>query len=67
MLNIRGLKAAVDGQAILKGINLEVKPGEFMPLWDQMAQVRVRCLMFLPVVMITMLPMEGGLFGKRHS
>lgn len=28
MLNIRGLKAAVDGQAILKGINLEVKPGE---------------------------------------
>ena len=28
MLNIRGLKAEVDGQAILKGINLEVKPGE---------------------------------------
>ena len=28
MLNIRGLKAAVDGQTILKGINLEVKPGE---------------------------------------
>ena len=28
MLNIRGLKAGVDGQAILKGINLEVKPGE---------------------------------------
>ena len=28
MLNIRGLRAEVDGQAILKGINLEVKPGE---------------------------------------
>ena len=28
MLNIRGLKASVDGQQILNGINLEVKAGE---------------------------------------
>lgn len=28
MLSIRNLKASVDGQQILKGINLEIKPGE---------------------------------------
>ncbi len=28
MLQIRNLKAGIDGQAILKGINLEIKPGE---------------------------------------
>lgn len=28
MLNIKELNVAVNGQSILKGINLEVKPGE---------------------------------------
>jgi Fe-S cluster assembly ATP-binding protein len=28
MLSIKNLKAEIDGKEILKGINLEVKPGE---------------------------------------
>ena len=28
MLNIKSLKASIDGKPILKGINLNIKPGE---------------------------------------
>ena len=41
MLNIRGLRAEVDGQAILKGINLEVKPGEVHAIMGPNGQVKV--------------------------
>ena len=41
MLNIRGLRAEVDGQAILKGINLEVKMGEVhADTWDPAGQTK---------------------------
>jgi len=42
VLSVRDLTAEVDGTPILNGVNLEVKAGEFMRLWGQMALVRVR-------------------------
>ena len=33
MLEIKDLHVSIDGREILKGINLEVRPVKFMPLW----------------------------------
>jgi Fe-S cluster assembly ATPase SufC len=46
MLKINNLHAKIeDGVEILKGINLEIKPGEFTRLWDQMVQENLHFLL----------------------
>jgi Fe-S cluster assembly ATP-binding protein len=40
MLKIEGLKANVLDRPILKGISLEMRPGEVHAIMDPMAQVR---------------------------
>lgn len=42
MLSIKDLHVSVEGNEILKGLSLEIKPGKFTLLWDQMVRVRVR-------------------------
>lgn len=41
MLKINNLHASVDDKAILRGINLEVKPGEVHAIMGQMALEKV--------------------------
>ena len=38
MLNIKNLEATIDNKHILKGLNLDIKPGKCMQLWVQMVQ-----------------------------
>ncbi len=40
LLIIKDLHAEIDGKEILKGINLEIKPARFTPLWDPMGLVK---------------------------
>jgi Fe-S cluster assembly ATP-binding protein len=42
MLSIQDLQVAVEDKAILRGLNLEVRPGEVTPLWGQTAPGKVR-------------------------
>ena len=44
MLKINNLHASVEDKEILKGINLEVKPGEVHALWGLMVQEKVHFL-----------------------
>ena len=41
-LSIRNLQVSVEGKRILRGLNLDIKQGEVMPSWGQMAQAKVR-------------------------
>lgn len=56
MLKIANLKATVDGKEILKGLNIEVKPGEVHAIMGPNG--RVRYPMYSPVVKIMKPPME---------
>jgi Fe-S cluster assembly ATP-binding protein len=38
MLSIQDLHVAVEDKAILRGLNLEVRPGRSTPLWGQTAR-----------------------------
>ncbi len=42
MLSIQDLHVAVEDKAILRGLNLEVRPGRSTPLWGQTARGKVR-------------------------
>ncbi len=39
---IEGLKAAIEGKEILKGLSLEIKGGEVHALWVRTVRVKVR-------------------------
>ena len=41
MLNIKNLEAIIDNKHILKGLNLNIKPGKFMQLWALMVLEKV--------------------------
>jgi Fe-S cluster assembly ATP-binding protein len=47
MLSIKNIHANVEGKQILNGIDLEIKPEKFMPLWDQMVQEKAHWLRYL--------------------
>ncbi|STV25910.1 iron-sulfur cluster assembly ATPase protein SufC [Klebsiella pneumoniae] len=42
MLSIQDLHVAVEDKAILRGLNLEVRPERSTPLWGRTAQAKVR-------------------------
>ena len=41
MLQLQNLKASINDKSILNGLNLEIKKGRFMQLWDLMDQEKV--------------------------
>lgn len=50
MLSIKKLHARVEGNEILKGINIEVKPGEIHAIMGLTVQVKVLWLRCLRVI-----------------
>lgn len=43
MLSIKNLKVSVEGNEILKGLDLEIKPGEVHAIMGRTARARARC------------------------
>ena len=55
LLTIKDLHASIEGKEILKGLNLEIRPGEVHAIMGPMVQVRVLSLLCLQEILLTLL------------